>query len=98
MTGTNIQWCDATCNPVVCCDGCELWNRGNRTCYAGVLENRDRGADKGLPRHFAVVTGYPGWVKAHARRKHLSGTNRPRKPWLDGYPRNIVRSRSQWLG
>ena len=25
MLNSDIQWCDDTCNPVMGCDGCELW-------------------------------------------------------------------------
>jgi hypothetical protein len=25
MKNTKIQWCDSTINPVMGCDGCELW-------------------------------------------------------------------------
>ena len=25
MKSTKIQWCDSTVNPVMGCDGCELW-------------------------------------------------------------------------
>jgi protein gp37 len=34
---TPIQWCDSTVNPVMGCDGCELWDphRGTDLCYAG---------------------------------------------------------------
>src|SRR5688572_33443058 len=27
MKKTHIQWCDSTVNPVMGCDGCELWPR-----------------------------------------------------------------------
>ena len=28
MKNTPIQWCDATINPAMGCDGCELWPPG----------------------------------------------------------------------
>ena len=37
---TEIEWCDSTVNPMMGCDGCELWTAKNKTCYAGVLTLR----------------------------------------------------------
>jgi protein gp37 len=37
---TLIEWCDSTVNPVMACQGCELWTSKNRTCYAGTLTER----------------------------------------------------------
>ena len=32
MRNTKIQWCDDTCNPVMGCEGCELWASQNQIC------------------------------------------------------------------
>ena len=36
---TPIEWCDSAVNPVMGCDGCELWqpDKGIRHCYAGTI-------------------------------------------------------------
>ena len=35
MKKTNIQWCHSTVNPVMGCDGCELWP-GKAQVVAGI--------------------------------------------------------------
>ena len=37
MKNTNIQWCHSTINPVMGCDGCELW-RANNKCAGKALQ------------------------------------------------------------
>lgn len=90
---TNIQWCDSTVNPVMGCDGCELWNAtgrpGSRACYAGVLHERYAGTNKGYARNFLQPQTFPGRMDAAASWSDLRGTARPDKPWLDGLPRMI---------
>jgi protein gp37 len=94
---TGVQWADDSCNPVMGCDGCELWSRnprGRRTCYAGVLHRRYSGgrSNKGYARDFLVPELFPGRVLEALKAKDLRGTARPEKPWLDGYPRSIFLS------
>ena len=97
---TDIEYADSTCNPMMGCDGCELWPRRgalrHRTCYAGRIidgATRSRG-----------MAGQPGWPKSftqpaliHAERRiaealsyqDLNGKSRREKPWLDGAPRIV---------
>ena len=36
---SGVEWCDSSANPVMGCDGCELWvpEKGIKICYAGTL-------------------------------------------------------------
>lgn len=87
---TNIQWADGTVNPTMGCDGCELWNPKNKVfkCYAGTLTGRYAGR-KGYPPNFETVTKFPGRMEVASRWGDLRGTERPDKPWLNGWPRTI---------
>lgn len=86
---TKIQWCDSTVNPTMGCDGCELWDRNRKSCYAGILHMRFGGATKGYAPSFEEVTLFPGRIAEATRWSDLRGRNRPDKPWLDGLPRLI---------
>jgi len=91
--GTKIEWCDDTVNAPMGCDGCELWDPKKRVriCYAGQQTTRmlSRGPLKGWPAAFDQPTIFPGRIATAARRRDLTGTARPEKPWLDGMPRVI---------
>ena len=91
--GSPIEWCDDTVNPMMGCDGCELWDpaRGLRHCYAGVLtEQRTRaGRVPGWPARFDQPEIFRGRVAKAARWPDLTARCRPTKPWLDGWPRLI---------
>ncbi len=87
---TGIQWCDSTVNPVMGCDGCELWSadkRGRRTCYAGLQHEKPRG--KGWAAKFLEPEMFAGRMAEAAKWSDLTGKARTDKPWLDGYPRII---------
>lgn len=86
---TTIQWCDSTVNPTMGCDGCELWDRNRKSCYAGILHMRFGGATKGYAPSFEEVTLFPGRIAEATRWPDLRGKNRSDKPWLDGLPRLI---------
>ena len=86
---TAIQWADSTVNPVMGCDGCELWGPKVKTCYAGVLHERYGGKNKGFAPTFEQVTLFPGRMNIAAGWSDLTGTDRPDKPWLNGLPRHI---------
>lgn len=88
-SATKIQWCDSTCNPTMGCEGCELWTRQVKKCYAGTLHVRFGGASKGYAPTFEDVTMFPGRMEAACRWSDLLGTDRPDKPWLNGMPRLI---------
>jgi hypothetical protein len=53
-TKTAIEWCDSTINPVMGCDGCELWDpeRGIRDLLRGPPDgaHTPRRPPKGLAR------------------------------------------------
>lgn len=86
---TKIQWCDSTVNTTMGCDGCELWSKHKRTCYAGILHTRFGGRSKGYAPSFDQVTQFPGRMEQAARWSDLTERKRPEKPWLDGMPRTI---------
>lgn len=86
---TKIQWCDSTVNPTMGCEGCELWSKKRKSCYAGVLHTRFGGRTPGYAPSFEVVTRFPGRMAKAAAWKDLRGTRRAEKPWLDGLPRLI---------
>lgn len=84
-----IQWPDSTVNPTMGCNGCVLWNKDKKICYAG-NETETFGAHrKGYPAKFEQVTPYPGRMAKAARWRDLTGLSRPTKPWLNGMPRLI---------
>lgn len=86
---TAIQWCDSTCNPSMGCDGCELWDKIRRTCYAGTLHQTRGKKNKGFAPSFEKVTPFPGRMVEAAGWSDLRGATRADKPWLDGSPRTI---------
>lgn len=95
MEKTNIEWCDSTINGNSGCDGCELWNESNRSCYAGNVHEK-RWAKSLAVTHphlyassFDVVKMIPGRYAKAAAWSDLRGKDRPDKPWLNGKPRHI---------
>jgi len=87
---TPIEWCDSTVNPVMGCDGCELWmpSTNVRHCYAGQL-HQVRAGRPGYADRFEEPKPFAGRMAAAARWSDLTGKPRPDKPWLDGLPRLI---------
>lgn len=85
---TQILYCDSTVNPIVGCDGegCELFK--SNICYAQALVNRYAGC-KGWPQEFTKPAFFPKRLQDAIRWPDLTGTDRPDKPWLNGYPRVI---------
>ena len=86
---TKIHWCDSTCNPTMGCDGCELWTKTCKSCYAGWLHVRFGGRNDGYAPAFQKVTLFPGRMAEAARWSDLMGKTRLTKPWLNGLPRLI---------
>jgi len=86
---TPIQWADSTVNPVMGCNGCELWSPKRKTCYAGKQHEWRGASHKGFADVFAQPTLFPGRIAEAARWTDLTGTERPDKPWLNGLPRLI---------
>jgi len=86
---TTIQWTDSTCNPSMGCDGCELWDKERKSCYAGTLHNFRGKSNKGFAPTFDQVTPFAGRMMKAATWPDLRGVPRPEKPWLDGMPRLI---------
>ena len=86
---TKIHWCDSTCNPTMGCDGCELWTKDRKSCYAGWLHVRFGGVTPGYAPSFKEVTLFPGRMAEASRWSDLTGKARPEKPWLNGLPRLI---------
>jgi protein gp37 len=89
---TAIHWCDSTCNPVMGCDGCELWNPEHKWCYAGILHARHGGRNVGYATSFDHVTPFPGRIAEACKWSSLDGLPRKEKPWLNGMPRIIFLS------
>jgi len=91
--GSQIEWCDDTCNPMMGCDGCELWDpkNGVKVCYAllAIEMHTAQGPRKGWPADPMTPTIFPGRVAEYAKLKDLTGTMREKKPWLNGLPRTI---------
>lgn len=85
---TGVQWADSSVNPTMGCDGCELWHKNRRTCYAGVMHGR-YGGRPGYAPTFNQVTMFPGRMAEAAKWSDLAGTDRELKPWLNGLPRVI---------
>ena len=85
---TKGQWWDSSVNPTMGCDGCELWNDKEKTCYAGTLHLRFGGL-KGWANTFEEVTKFPGRMKKAAAWDDLYGKKRKEKHWYDGLPRII---------
>ena len=86
---TKIQWADSTCNPTMGCDGCELWAKDRKSCYAGSLHVRFAGGNSGYAPTFKDVTQFPGRMAEATRWSDLNGKDRSEKPWLNGLPRLI---------
>jgi protein gp37 len=87
---TGIGWCDSSVNPVVGCDGCELHQKGKKEshCYAAGLVRRYAGLP-GWPISFDGPELMHGRLAKAIKWPDLTGTERPEKPWLNGYPRII---------
>lgn len=85
---TDIEYADSTVNGQMGCDGCELWTRKVRSCYAGRLTEAAAGRP-GWPTAFDKPQIFPGRIEAAAKWADLTGTQRPYKPWLDYYPRIV---------
>jgi len=89
---TNIEYCDSTINPIVGCEGCELWAAGRpdeeQHCYAATLCKRWAGK-KGWPAAFDQPEYFPGRMEQALGWPDLTGKERADKPWLNGYPRLI---------
>jgi len=91
-SNTPIEWADSTVNPVMGCDGCELWMPEAKVpvkkCYAGQL-HVIRAGRPGYADEFTVPKMFPGRTATMARTRSLVGTARPDKPWFGTGPRVI---------
>lgn len=87
---TKILYCDSSDNPVVGCSGCELYSDdpAKNRCYASTLVRRYAGC-KGWPKSFNEPAYFDHRIPQALSWKDLTGTDRPGKPWLNGYPRII---------
>jgi protein gp37 len=89
---TDIEWCDSTVNPIMGCAGCELWmphQPDGKRCYAGRLTEMRAGVNSGWPLKFTEPVAFDGRMKKAASWPDLTGSARPLKPWLDGFPRLV---------
>lgn len=87
---TPIEWCDSAVNPVMGCDGCELWSpvQGVQHCYAGQL-HKIRAGRPGYADRFEEPKLFAGRLSKAARWSDLAGRARSDKPWLGTAPRHI---------
>lgn len=86
---TDIGWCDSTLNLQAGCDGCELWTKKNRVCYAGLMTER-YGGRKGWPETFGKPSVFPERIKLLEKWPDLKGAEREDKPWIpSSMPRMI---------
>lgn len=85
---TDIEYADSTVNAQMGCDGCELWTKQVKSCYAGRMTAKYAGQE-GWPVAFDKPRLFPGRIETAAKWADLTGTQRPFKPWLDNYPRII---------
>ncbi len=88
---TGIEWCDSTLNPMMGCDGCELWTPDGRkrTCYAGVQIERYQGSSPNFPKVFTEPQLYTHRFDELSKWPDLTGKEREDKPWLNGLPRLV---------
>jgi len=85
---TYIEWADSSCNGQMGCDGCELWSKKVRNCYAGNMTARHAGRN-GWPASFDQPTMFPHRLEQAVKWPDLAGKDRQDKPWLSGLPRHI---------
>lgn len=86
---TSIEYADSSVNPVMGCEGCELWKKGaGGPCYALNMIAEARGS-KGYPKHPEEPTTFEGRMEKAISMMDLTGKKRDHKPWLDGMARHI---------
>lgn len=85
---TDIQWCDSTLNLQMGCNGCELWTRDLKHCYAGTLTEKYAG-HKGFPKAFDKPQIFDYRMEEAEKWGDLTWHDRQYKPWLNKYPRMI---------
>lgn len=85
---TDIEYADSTVNGQMGCDGCELWTKRVKSCYAGRM-TAHRAGTSGWPARFEQPQIFPGRIENAAKWTDLTGMKRPYKPWLDAMPRVI---------
>ena len=86
---TFIQYPDSTVNELVGCEGCELWTRTRKVCYAGKMIRRLGSRGGVWPEEFTKPIMVLGRIQKALNWSDLTGTDRESKPWLNGYPRII---------
>lgn len=70
------------------CDGCELWKRGVRKCYAG-KQTANYAGRAGWPMAFEKPKLFLERLEPALKWKDLTGLDREDKPWLNGLPRIV---------
>lgn len=90
---TEIQWTDSSANPVMGCQGCELWTEKFRRCYAGILHGRYSRSSKGYAKEFLKPEMFAGRMEKAAAWGDMRGITREGKPWIPPHmPRMIFLS------
>lgn len=85
---SGVPYCDSSLNLQMGCDGCELWNKKRRSCYAGRMVQKF-GNRKGWPVSFDQPAIFPDRVNDVMKWSDLTGEPRIGKPWLNGRPRVV---------
>jgi len=86
---TTIPYCDSTFNLMMGCDGCELWRKDFKVCYAGnMVESPFAGKD--WPSSFADVKVFPYRMKELFSWSDLRYKVRDSKTWIPSrFPRIV---------
>ena len=98
---SGVEWPDSAVNPVMGCQGCELWapEKGIRICYAGSLHEMRGplvalGKAKGYAKVFLEPEMFAGRMAEAARWSDLRGKKREEKRSAKG---ELVRAARPWL-
>lgn len=84
---TSIQWCHSTLNLQMGCEGCELWSKTVKKCYAGRKTQGMAGA-KGWPKSFEEPALFLDRLDDALRWGDPTDRERDLKPWI---PRDMPR-------
>lgn len=86
---SSIQYCHSSANWQMGCDGCELWSKTVRKCYAGRQTNGMAGK-KGWPLSFEEPKLFLERVDPTLKWGAPTPAEREKKPWIpEDYPRIV---------
>lgn len=86
---TSIQYAHSSANWMMGCDGCELWNKRVKKCYAG-RQTESHGGKKGWPHTFEEPKLFLERVDPTLKWGAPTPAEREAKPWIPpDYPRIV---------